>query len=118
MLNDVPRCRELADVFNNFLHGLTSHFILLSCENEHLVVDVPNEYHVDEFQVYNDLRKIKIIKSSGPDVIHNKILKVFAYELAPVIMDIYNMSVKQGVFPSYLNALLLSQFLKSRCLKR
>lgn len=59
--NDVPSC-------------LTSHFVLLS--REHLDVDVPNEYHVDEFQVYNDLRKIKVNKSSGPDVIPNKILKV------------------------------------------
>ena len=82
--------RELVDVFNNFLHGLTSHFVPLSRENEHLDVDVPNEYLVDEFQVYNDLRKVKVNKSSSPDVIPNKILKVFAYELAPIIMDIYN----------------------------
>ena len=31
--NDVRSCRELADVFNNFLHGLTPHFVPLSCEN-------------------------------------------------------------------------------------
>ena len=65
-------------------------------------MDVPNEYLVDEFQVYHDLRKIKVNKSSGPDVITNKMLKVFAYELAPVVMDICNTSVKQGVFPSIL----------------
>ena len=65
-------------------------------------MDVPNEYFVDEFQVYNDLRRIKVNKSSGPDVIPNNISKVFAYELAPVIMDIYDASVKQGVFPSIL----------------
>ena len=32
-------------------------------------------------------------------MIPNKILKVFAYELAPVITDIYNSSIIQGVFP-------------------
>ena len=30
---------------------------------------------------------------------YNKILKVFAYELAPVVTDIYNSSIIQGVFP-------------------
>ena len=49
--------------------------------------------------VYNELRKIRINKSPGPDMIPNKILKVFAYELAPVITDIYNSSIIQGVFP-------------------
>ena len=107
--HDVPSCRELADVFNNFLH-----FVPLSCENDHLVVDVPNEYLVDEFQVYSDLRKIKVNKSSGPDVIPNKILKVFA----SVIMDIYNASRSRACFHRYLNVLLLSQFLKSRWLRR
>jgi hypothetical protein len=32
-------------------------------------------------------------------MISNKILKVFAYELSPVITDIYNSSIIQGVFP-------------------
>jgi hypothetical protein len=52
------------------------------------------------FQAYNELRKIRINKSPGPDMIPHKILKVFAYyELAPVITDIYNSSIIQGVFP-------------------
>ena len=53
-----------------------------------------------------------------PDVIPNKILKVFAYELAPVIIDIYNASVKQGVFPSILKCSIVVPFLKLRCLRR
>jgi hypothetical protein len=48
--------------------------------------------------VYNELCKIRTNKSPGPDMIPNKILKVFAYELAPVITDIYNSSTIQGVF--------------------
>jgi hypothetical protein len=32
-------------------------------------------------------------------MIPDKILKVFAYELAPIIPDIYNSSIIQGVFP-------------------
>ena len=89
----------MTEVFNSFLSFLTSHFIPLTCEEEHLDFNVPNEYLVDANQVYNELRKIRINKSPGPDMIPNKILKVFAYELAPVITDIYNSSIIQGVFP-------------------
>ena len=32
----------------------------------------------------------------------NKILKIFACELAPIIADIYNSSMMQGVFPKAL----------------
>jgi hypothetical protein len=41
-------------------------------------------------------------KSPGPDLIPNKILKMFAFELAPVIADVYNSSLSQGVVPSQL----------------
>ena len=98
--NDVPvNCHYLVEVFNSFLSVLTSHFIPLTCGEEQLDFNVPNEYLIDANQVYNELRKIRINKSPGPDKIPNKILKVFAYELAPVITDIYNSSIIQGVFP-------------------
>ena len=62
-------------------------------------LDVPNDLLVDFHQVYKKLREIKTTKSPGPDMIPNKILKTFAFELAPIITDIYNSSMKQGVFP-------------------
>jgi hypothetical protein len=55
-------------------------------------------YLINVNKVYNELRKIRTNKSPGPDMIPNKILIVFAYELAPVITDIYNSSIIQGVF--------------------
>ena len=98
--NDVPiNCHYLVEVFNSFLSVLTSRFIPLTCGEEQLDFNVPNEYLIDANQVYNELRKIRINKSPGPDMIPNKILKVFAYELAPVITDIYNSTIVQGVFP-------------------
>ncbi|CAB3993754.1 Hypothetical predicted protein [Paramuricea clavata] len=97
--NDVPNCHDLAEVFNCFLSGLTSHFTTLTREEEQLDFNVPGEYLIDANKVYNELRKIKTNKSPGPDMIPNKILKVFAYELSPVITDIYNSSIIQDVFP-------------------
>ena len=63
-------------------------------------LDVPNYYLVDSQQVYTKLQEIKTTKSSRPDMIPNKILKTFAFELAPNITDIYISSMIQGVFPS------------------
>jgi hypothetical protein len=97
--NDVPNCHDLAEVSNCFLSGLTSHFAPLTCEEEQLDFNLPGEYLIDANKVYNELRKIRTNKSPGLDMISNKILKVFAYELAPVITDIYNSSIIQGVFP-------------------
>jgi hypothetical protein len=82
-----------------FLSGLTSHFVPLTCEEEQLDFNVTGEYLIDANNVYNELRKIRTNKSPGPDMIPNKILKVSASELAPVITDIYNSSIIQGVFP-------------------
>ena len=74
--NHIPCCRDLADVFNNFLYGL--HHILFHCH-------------------------VKTISSMWMfRMIPNKILKEFANELAPVITDIYNASLKQGVVPTKL----------------
>ena len=44
----------------------------------------------------------KVAKAVGPDNIPNKILKDFAPELAPIIQDIYNQSLKEGYISSLL----------------
>jgi hypothetical protein len=97
-------CEELAEHFNNFLTALTSHYHSLTLDEnqedlEDYLVDVVNDYLVDAQQIYRKLRKIKTTKSPGPDMFKNKILKTFAFELAPVISDIFNSSMTQGTFP-------------------
>jgi hypothetical protein len=52
--------------------------------------------------VFPALRGIITAKSPVPDNIPNKILKTFAFELAPVISDLYNSSLRQWVFPALL----------------
>ena len=99
---DNPTCQHLADSYNNFLVELTSHFNPLSSTNDLPHLDVPSEFFVDACQVYKELQKIKVSKSPGPDQIPNKIVKLFAFELAAVIADICNASIVQGVFPSQL----------------
>ena len=100
--DEMPSCVELAESYNNFLVSLTSHFQPLDdCEvNEEM--EVPDRFLVDTGKVFSALRHIKTSKSSGPDNFPNKLLKIFAFELAPVIADIYNATMLQGKFPQQL----------------
>jgi hypothetical protein len=100
--DDVRNCEELAENFNNFLTALTSHFHSLTLDENQEDLEVPNDYLVDAQQIYRKLRKVKTTKSPGPDMFQNKILKTFAFELAPVISDIFNSSMTQGTFPKAL----------------
>ena len=94
--------RTLLSHNNGYLVGLTSHFKpLLECTDDQ-ETEVPNHLLVNIGQVYSVLRRLKTTKSPGPDGIPNRILKTFAFEFSPVIMDIYNTSVVQGVFPDRL----------------
>ena len=100
--DDVRNCEDLAETFNSFLVALTSHFDPLPQDDNMASLEVPSEYLVNTQQVYKKLHEIKTIKSPGPDMLPNKILKIFASELAPIIADIYNSFMMQGIFPKAL----------------
>ena len=55
-------------------------------------------------EAYKSLCRVKIGKASGPDGIPNIVLKTFAFELAPVIADIYNTSLCEGYLPPLLKS--------------
>ena len=59
----------------------------------------PEHLLVDTGMVYKALRGIKSNKSGGPDPIPGKVWKEFAFELSPVITNIYNASMVQGYVP-------------------
>ena len=103
LLSEVnPTCKDLAESYNGYLVGLTSHFEPLQKCTDVQEIEVPNHLQVNIGQVYSELRRLKTTMSPGPDRIPNKILKIFAFEFAPVITDIYNASLLQGVFPDQL----------------
>ena len=97
-----PTSQDLAQSINNFFTGLTSHFRPLEPDDIDTQLSVSPSFLVNIGQVYHALLNIKTNKSPGPDLIPNKILKMFAFELAPVIADVYNSSLMQGVFPHQL----------------
>ena len=58
--------------------------------------------YVSERTVYKTLRALKVKKSSGPEQIPNIVRKEFAFELSPVLADLYNSSLEQGYVPAQL----------------
>jgi hypothetical protein len=75
------------------------------CEGKYAKFDeliIPHQFLVNPGIVSASLRQIKMNKSTGPDSITNKLLKMFATEFAPVLTDIYNPSMQQGIFPQKL----------------
>ena len=53
-------------------------------------------------EVHDSLSSLNVGKAIGPDMIPNRVLKDFAPELGPLIMDIYNCSLREGYVPDLL----------------
>lgn len=99
---DNPTIQQLVESINEFFTGLSSHFNPVETDNTTNQLTVPPSFLVEPGRVYRALRQINTNKSPGPDLIPNQILKMFAFEFAPVIADVYNASLSQGVYPHQL----------------
>ena len=97
--NEFPSTDSLCEKFNNFLFDLTSHFSPLQPPDDVATISVPEEFLVSTHQAFCSLRSIKVKKSPGPDKVPNRIWKEFAFELAPVVRDLYNTSLVEEVVP-------------------
>ena len=67
---------------------------------------------VTQHEVYHALSSINTGKAAGPDNIPNKLLRDFALELAPVVQDIYNQSLKDGNIPLLLKSSIVNPIFK------
>lgn len=82
---------ELAENSNNYFVNLSAEFQPLEpCPSNYPTIECTSDILVDSRKVYIALKKIKCHKSLGPDNIPNRILRDFAFELSPVLSDIYN----------------------------
>ena len=100
--SEIPDEATLALKFNEFLGSLTAHFRPLESLSP-VFGSVPAHLYVSERTVYKTLRALKVKKSPGPELIPNIVWKEFAFELSPVLADIYNSSLEQGYVPAQLN---------------
>jgi hypothetical protein len=107
---------SLANKMNDFFVSLTDHFTPLSQPTPPM--EIPEEFLVTESEVFKALASLQISKAIGPDNIPNRILKDFAPELAPVIRNIYNQSMKEANIPSPLKLSIVIPVSKYHLLKQ
>ena len=98
--------KSLANKINDFLISLTDHFTPLSPGVPPVLV--PHNLLVSENEVYSSLSSLQVPKAVGPDDIPNRLLKEFAPELAPIIRDIYNQSLKEVYIPTLLKSSIVA----------
>lgn len=103
MLNDtITSLVVLGQFFNTSSANLTAHFTPLGTSLTTSVLDAPREFLVGTRETFRALNQVKLNKCPGSDVVPNKTWKEFAWDLPPVLSDIYNTSLRQGVAPSQL----------------
>lgn len=107
LCDEIPTVSQLTEHVNDFFINLTSEFQPLN-DITNNCIDVPNEFLITEGECYRDLKSVKCSKSPGPDFVPNRILKEFALELAPIVTNIYNTSMLQGVIPLPLKRSIVS----------
>ena len=105
-LNDHIDVKSLANSINDNFVDLTNHFETLTPTSPPPYV--PDHLLVTQHEVYHALSSINIGKAVGPDNIPNKLLRDFAFELAPVVQNIYNQSLKDGNIPLPLKSSIVS----------
>jgi len=112
---DICDIQSLCSKINEYFTSLTSSFTPLSdCDISNIVVDdIPDELYTTSYEVFKQLNSTKIRKASGPDQIPNLVLRSFAFELAPVLADIYNASLHEGYLPELLKCAIVCPIPKS-----
>ena len=93
--------------FNSFFVNLSSDFQPLE-DDPNYQAECPPDMLVDPYKAYRALKEVKCHKSVGPDEIPNRILRDFAFELSPVVSDIYNSTLRQGKIPELLKLSIVS----------
>ena len=98
---------ELVENINSFFVNLSSDFQPLEDDSRYQA-ECPPDMLVDPYQAYYALKEVKCHKSDGPDEIPIRILRDFAFELSPVVSDIYNSTLRQGKVPELLKSSIVS----------
>ena len=93
----------LPDVVNDFLVSITTDVCALDSASfdqvrSHLD-ETPDCFIVSVFSVFNALKRLKIGKSCGDDLLSNRLLRELADVFAEPICALINSSIRQGIVP-------------------
>jgi hypothetical protein len=108
---------ELAENINSFFVNLSSDFQPLE-DDPNYQAKCPPDMLVDPYKACRVLKEVKCQKSVGPDEILNRILRDFAFELSPVVSDVYNSTLRQDKIPELLKSSIVSPIYLSVCRPR
>ena len=100
--------KRLANTINNYFVELTDHFPPQGV----LPLSVPYKLLISEYEAYKSLSSIQTWKAVGLDNIPNRILKDFGFELAPLVCDIYNQSLRERYIPALLKSSIVTSIPK------
>ena len=89
-----------------FFASLADHLTPLTRDSPSSLV--PQEIFVSNEEVFRSLSSLNVAKAVGPDNIPNNLFKDFAHELAPVIRNIYNQSLRERYIPSLLKSSIVT----------
>jgi len=104
-LDDNNNNKALADKIINFFVSITDHFQPIMHPGPH---HVPQDFYTTVDEVSRSLSSLNTTKAIGPDNLPTTLLKEFATERTPVIIDIYNQSLKEGSIPSLLKSSIVT----------
>ena len=112
----IDNIETLCCKINEFFSGLTSNFspLLPGDISAISIPEVPENILVSSHEAFKALRRLKTNKAPGPDCIPSLILKMFAFELSPILAELYNTSIKQGFLPSLLKSAVVCPLPKRR----
>ena len=100
-----PDIKSPANMVNDHFISLTSDFVPFTpsgVTNQQVPPPAPCDLLVTVREVHDSLSSLNVGKAIGPNMIPNRVLKDFAPELVPLIMDIYNCSLREGYVPDLL----------------
>ena len=85
LANEIPNKSQM---LNNFIDQPVSQSIFLK--------------PVEETEIFNEIRKLKIGKAPGLDGITTKLLKSISYDIMPLLEHLINLSLSTGTYPKSL----------------
>ena len=112
---------EIANIFNNFFTSIAAETKeSIKYSHKHFSNFLKNRSDdsfflspTDKYEIINIISSLDPNKSTGPNSIPTKILKLLKNDISTQLSDIFNVSFSTGVFPSILKIAKVVPFLKN-----
>ena len=118
--HSVTEPKQIADAFNTFFNNIGTQLAdalpVTNITPESFITPANSSFEIHTVsieKVFNLLSTIKVSKATGHDKISPKLLKDSADIIAPSLANIFNQSIKTGIFPDDMKTAVISPIFKS-----